>query len=116
MLLPVCSSSLGQNAAIWDKRAEKMATLMNGEAASGPASRPAFSELDARVPWLTSVGLVLALTLYCHLSAFIENETTAIATSIGWALRVSVGWIVIGAVLWRFGPRLISWGLAKPHP
>jgi hypothetical protein len=91
-------------------------TIVNGETDVRRLHRAVMSEKNLQVPLLASMALVIALTIYCHISAIVEHSGVTLGTSIAWAIRVSAGWIMVTALLWRFSPVLFSGGSSQAHP
>jgi LytTr DNA-binding domain len=61
--------------------------------------------------------LIGALITYCELCSVVTGAPLAgIAVSAPWALRVSVGWILVGTVFAAFGRRIADSRLASDHP
>jgi hypothetical protein len=93
-----------------------MTTIVNGNANSNRLLPILMSESSLGLPAIVGFALVVALTFYCQVSAVVEHGNVTWGASIAWAIKVSAGWIVVSALLWRFGPDMFSWGSSQRHP
>ncbi|MGH8175388.1 MAG: LytR/AlgR family response regulator transcription factor [Steroidobacter sp.] len=68
--------------------------------------------------WLLgSAALVVALAVYCELCSVVTGiPSPGLGISAVWALRVSIGWIAVGAAFAVFGPRIAQSKFATANP
>ena len=67
--------------------------------------------------WMAAPALVLALIFWCYLHGIaLGVEPVGLDISAPWALKSAIGWILAGALLARFGKRLLASPFAVRRP
>lgn len=67
--------------------------------------------------WLSAPALVLVLMVWCQLHGLALGEhAVGLGISFPWAVRISAGWIMAGALLLRFGPAARDTPFAQRRP
>jgi DNA-binding LytR/AlgR family response regulator len=67
--------------------------------------------------WLSAPLLVLVLMAWCQLHGLALGEhAVSLDISFPWAVKISVGWILAGALLLRFGPALLARSARRWQP